>query len=228
MVVKARKAGANEPQRMTSLEIAKITGKKHYHVMRDIRNMEPSWEMVTQSKFGCSTYIDPTGRVMPCYSLTKTETLYIATKFNDEARARLVIRWEQLEQERLARMQQENSRHNTVRKLLVSDSDVLIEAEHIVGGRLDKFNEPADDCINISDIAAVYNMDPRDLNSFLVDKNIQRWAGGQYRLTPQYEGRGYTEDRLFIYYSREGKQKSRTNLVWTEKGRELIEKLIEH
>ena len=33
----------------------------------------------------------------PYFSLTKTETLYIATKFNDEARAKLVLRWEELE-----------------------------------------------------------------------------------------------------------------------------------
>lgn len=31
------------------------------------------------------------------YKLTKTECLYIATKFNDEARAKLVIRWEEIE-----------------------------------------------------------------------------------------------------------------------------------
>lgn len=31
------------------------------------------------------------------YKLNKTECLYIATKFNDEARAKLVIRWEELE-----------------------------------------------------------------------------------------------------------------------------------
>lgn len=28
------------------------------------------------------------------YQLNKTECLYVATKFNDEARAKLVIRWE--------------------------------------------------------------------------------------------------------------------------------------
>ena len=33
----------------------------------------------------------------PCYSVTNTECLYIATKFNDEARAKLVLRWEELE-----------------------------------------------------------------------------------------------------------------------------------
>ena len=65
--------------------------------MRDIRKMEIAWEKVTQSKFGCSTYKDATGRILPCYVLTKTECLYIATKFNDEARAKLVLRWEELE-----------------------------------------------------------------------------------------------------------------------------------
>ena len=32
------------------------------------------------------------------YSLTKTECLYVATKFNDEARAKVILRWEELEQ----------------------------------------------------------------------------------------------------------------------------------
>ena len=30
-------------QRMTSLEIAEITGKQHKNLMRDIRNMEAAW-----------------------------------------------------------------------------------------------------------------------------------------------------------------------------------------
>ena len=33
------------------------------------------------------------------YELTETECLYVATKFNDEARARLILRWEELEQQ---------------------------------------------------------------------------------------------------------------------------------
>ncbi len=88
---------AGGQQRMTSLEIAEVTGKSHAHLMRDIRNMERAWEKVTESKFGLSSYKDATGRTLPCYALTKTECLYVATKFNDEARARLVLRWEELE-----------------------------------------------------------------------------------------------------------------------------------
>ena len=82
---------------MTSLEIAELTGKQHKNLMRDIRNMEPAWEKVQGLKFEISSriYQLPNGgtKEVPCYVLTKTECLYIAMKFNDEARAKLVIRW---------------------------------------------------------------------------------------------------------------------------------------
>ena len=74
---------------MTSLEIAELTGKQHKNVMQAIRNMEPAWEKVQGLKFQLSfrTYQLPNGgtKEVPCYQLTKTECLYIATKFNDVA-----------------------------------------------------------------------------------------------------------------------------------------------
>ena len=92
-------------QTMTSLEIAELTGKQHKDVMKAIRNMEPAWEKVCGRNFALTsrTIVQPNGgtREVPCYQLTKTECLYIATKFNDEARAKLVLRWEELERERI-------------------------------------------------------------------------------------------------------------------------------
>ena len=94
-----RKAAQHEQQspHMTSLEVAEICGKQHFHLMEAIRKMEPAWEKVSSSKFRLSSrkVIQPNGgvREFPCYELTKTETLYIATKFKDEERARLVLRW---------------------------------------------------------------------------------------------------------------------------------------
>lgn len=211
-------AAATKSQRMTSLEIAQITGKSHAHLMRDIRKMEAGWEKVNGSKFGLVEYQDQKGEFRPCYSLNKTECLYIATKFNDEARARLIIRWEQLERERI--------QQTCVRRLLVSDSDVMDEAERIVGRKLMVSNEASDDCLTMTDIAKLFNMKAGDMNSFLCDMGIQSWSRGQYRLREQYEGQGLAEDRLFIYYSREGKKKERTYLVWTRKGLDFIEKLI--
>ena len=91
-------------QTMSSLEIAKLTGKPHNDVLKAIRAMEPAWEKVTEGKFSRSEYKDSTGRTLPCFELTKTECLYVATKFNDEARAILVMRWEELEQKARAQM----------------------------------------------------------------------------------------------------------------------------
>lgn len=209
---------------MTSLEVAEICGKRHADLMRAIRNMEPAWQKIRGCKFALSSrkVIQNNGgvRVQPCYELTKTETLYIATKFKDEERAKLVLRWEQLEMERLAQYQS--------MRLLTTKQEVLHESEEIVGEQLDEVNEESDGCLTVSEIAAVYNMTAHDLNSFLVDMKIQRWRCGQYRLLPKYEGLGLTADRLNVSYSLKGKLKYETYLVWTEKGRDFITNLIEN
>ncbi len=88
---------ANINKTMSSREIAQITGKRHADLLRDIRVMENAWVKVTERKFAFSEYTDATGRKLPQYELNKKECLYIATKFNDEARAKLVLRWEKLE-----------------------------------------------------------------------------------------------------------------------------------
>ena len=91
----------NNVERMTSIEIAEVTGKPHNDVLKAIRAMEPAWKKVNGGNFSLVEYKDAKGEMRPCFELTKTECLYIATKFNDEARAKLVLRWEQLERERI-------------------------------------------------------------------------------------------------------------------------------
>ena len=88
---------------MTSLQIAKIGNKRHKDVMRSIRNMEEAWYKVNGRKFALVEYTDEKGEKRPCYNLTKEECLYIATKFNDEARAKLVLRWMELENRKTCR-----------------------------------------------------------------------------------------------------------------------------
>lgn len=87
----------NASEYMTSKEIAEITGKRHCDVMEAIRVMEIAWVKIGRRKFPLTSYVDQWNREQPMYKLNKTECLYIATKFNDEARAKLVIRWEELE-----------------------------------------------------------------------------------------------------------------------------------
>ena len=135
-MIKSNNSDNNGEQRMTSLEIAQLTGKLHKHVLEAIRKMEPAWVKITGTNFRLSEYQDPTGRMLPCFLLNKTECLYIATKFNDEARARLVIRWEELESEKLIvnseQYRQTKERPQEIR-LLACDEEVLDAADEILG-----------------------------------------------------------------------------------------------
>jgi phage regulator Rha-like protein len=223
----------NGEQRMTSLEIAQLTGKQHKNVMRDIRNMEPAWEKIAGLKFELGSYEDINGQLRPCYLLSKTECLYIATKFNDEARAKLVLRWEELEQDVRCKMEEERCKMEEGRckrpqeiRLLACDEEVLNEADEIIGEELDALNQFSDHCYTPSDIGKVFGLDGRDLNSFLADQKVIRWACGQWHLTKKYENRGLTENRCFIYHGRNGRRKMASRLVWTEKGREFVLDLI--
>ena len=42
-------------QRMTSLDIAQVTGKMHKDVLKAIRNMEPAWEKECGRKFALTS-----------------------------------------------------------------------------------------------------------------------------------------------------------------------------
>ena len=194
---------------MTSLDIAELCGKQHFHVMRDIRKMEPAWEKITQSKFGCSNYKDPTGRILPCYSLTKTECLYIATKYNDEMRAKLVLRWEELERERLGDRQQ---------LALPSPKKILALADQIVGEGLRVLNEAAEDTLTATQVAKTFNMTTLDFNSVLRDMGIQYRRNGRWNLSDDLQGRGYTAERTHVSYSLKGEKKIHHYMTWTLEG----------
>lgn len=84
-------------QFISSREIAEMAGKQHNDILKSIRKQEVAWEKVNGGKFTLVEYLDSKGEKRPEYMLTKKESLYIGTKFNDEARAKLVIRWEELE-----------------------------------------------------------------------------------------------------------------------------------
>ena len=202
-------------QRMTSLTIAQVTGKMHKDVLKAIRNMEPAWLKVNGRHFELVEYKDSKGEFRPCYSLTKAECLYIATKFSDEARARLVKRWYQLEREQLGVKMEEQ-------KLLVTEREIVLKSDEIRRGLIAGENADADGCYTVSQLAEMMEITVKELNKRLVAEGVQFRNGGRYMLTKEYEGRGYAQDRSFHYYGLDGEKKEKKYLVWTPAGREFV------
>ncbi len=217
---------AMDAQRMTSLEIAAITGKPHKDVLKAIRKMESAWEQECGGNFSLtSEKVDmPQGgvRLIPVFSLTKAECLYVATKFNDAARARLVLRWQQLEKERISKQLSGSPEP----KLLVTEKEILQQGDAIRRQQIEDENRPADGCLTISEIAKMLDTTVKAVNKKLVEEGVQYWNGGRYKLTPKYTDRGLAKDRAFHYYSLDGEKKERAYLVWTSIGMELIRTII--
>ena len=211
---------------ITSLEIAELTGKEHRNVLRDIRNMEPAWEKLHQLKFEqmqIREKLPNNGyRLRRVYALTKLECLYIATKYDDVSRAKLVLRWEELEKED-GRRKMEDGRDS--QKLLVTEREILRKGDEIRREQIEKENAPADGCLTISEVAELLKTSVKDLNHFLVKQDIQFRRDGRYYLTPKYEGSGFAQERAFHYYSLDGEKKERFYLVWTPEGMEFIRHL---
>ena len=66
-----------QPQMMTSLEIAELTGKQHKDVMKAIRNMEPAWEKICGLKFQLtSRTISQHGRKLLRENFTSVHKIY--------------------------------------------------------------------------------------------------------------------------------------------------------
>ena len=203
----------NNVQTMTSFEIAELTGKQHKNVMQAIRNMELAWEKVCGLKFQLTsrTIVQPNGgtREVPCYMLTKTECLYIATKFNDEARAKLVLRWQQLELAEQERRQQ---------LCLPSPRKILALADEIIGEGLRMLNEPAEDTLTATQVAKTFNMTVCDFNAVLRDMGIQYRRGGHWNISDNLADRDFVRLRTHVSYSLKGEKKIRTYMTWTLSG----------
>lgn len=86
---------STDKNRITSLEIAEITGKQHAHVMRDIRKLLE--QGVSQSNFGLAKYTDKQGKPREMYSLTPKGCLILASGYDALLRERIINRLEQLE-----------------------------------------------------------------------------------------------------------------------------------
>jgi len=194
---------------MTSLEIAELTGKQHFHVMEAIRKMEPAWKKIAASNFRLGTYKDANGQLRPCYQLTKTECLYIATKFNDEARARLVLRWQELELQEQKRRQQ---------LCLPSPQEIVRMADEIIGEGLRLVNADAEDTLTATQVAKTFNMTVYDFNAVLRDMGIQYRRGGHWNISEDLEGRDLVRMRTHVSYSLKGVKKVKVYMTWTMDG----------
>lgn len=93
---------------MSSLEIAERTGKRHDHVMADIRSMLRALTSLHEMSAGApsfrATYRTAQGKEAPCFNLPKRESLILVSGYSVPLRAAIVDRWQELEAQQAPRI----------------------------------------------------------------------------------------------------------------------------
>ena len=82
-------------------------------------------------------------------------------------------------------------------------------------------------CFTVTQIAKELNMTGHDLNRILCEMRIQYVQSGQYLLYADYARRCFAKNRTFEYRTADGDLITKTYLVWTERGRKFIHRLLD-
>ena len=81
-------------------------------------------------------------------------------------------------------------------------------------------------CFTVTQIAKELGMTGHDLNMLLCSHKIQYPQSGQYLLYANYARQGLAKNRNYQYYTADGELVTKTFLVWTERGRDFIHRLL--
>ena len=88
---------SNNSKTMSSREIAELTGKLHFNIMRDIKTLIGQGAF-NGFKFEAAKYIDAQGKPRPEYFLDFDATMTLVTGYNAVLRAKVIKRWRELEE----------------------------------------------------------------------------------------------------------------------------------
>ena len=179
-------------QTMTSREIAELTGKRHDHVMTDIRKMLNELGLTSPEFSG--DLPDSYGRMQPGFQLPKRETLILVSGYSIPMRARIIDRWQELESKQGPHIPQ------TYAAALLEAGRLALEVEqknHLLAVQAPKvaFADRVagdDKGVNIGNYARAVGLGQNVLFRALRDHRILMSGGNRHNLPFQdYIERGY-------------------------------------
>lgn len=226
----------------TSLIVAKVFGKNHRDVLRDIERLSCSNDFRVRN-FAHTPYIHPqNGQEYHYYEISKDGFSFLVMGYTGEKAGQfkemfisefnkrevmlrsddyILARSQEILQKRLLAAEQQ---------LQIAQGTIEAQQEELkaIAPLADYTREvlQSTSTFTATQIAKDLGMSAVTLNSKLRRLGIQFYQSGQWFLTAKYQGRGYTDMRIAKYVdSRTDEVKTSQSLVWTERGRLFINSL---
>ena len=210
------------PLTMSSLEIAKLTEKRHDNVMVDIRNM--LFQLADSDLSFQGSYRGANGKDLPCYHLPQRECLILVSGYSIPMRAKIVDRWQELEQ-RQAPTAIDLNDPAALRSLLLTHTEKVIELQGQIEHQKPKVDAYAriaesDGSMCVTDAAKSLQVRPKDLFAFLRSHGwIYTRAGTSEPVA--YQSRiqvGFLEHKVTTVHRQDGTERTCTQVRVTAKG----------
>ena len=239
-------------QGMTSLEIAEVTGKKHAHVLRDIRNLLA--QGVSESNFGLSSYQQqqPNGgtKELAMYNLTPKGCLILASGYDAVLREKIVNKLEEYQQKERANIislpnfedpaeaamawakEYREKKVLAIEVQTVKRENAKLESENVqlaLENQELKHDRNYLDIImrsrslmTVSQIAQDYGMSGKAMNKKLEAMGIQYKCNDQWILYSRYKDCGYVSSRTIDITRADGRPDVVLHTEWTQAGRKFL------
>ncbi len=233
-----------------SREVAKMVGKDHKNLLRDVKNY---CEILTRSKlsplefFKESSYKDAKGENRSCYNITKKGCEFVANKLTGEKGILFTAAYI----DAFHAMEEKLKDHNQDMFALPKDYPSALRAladKYEENNRLKETNAQqqqvieeqkpkvnyydnilsSKNAITITQIAKDYGKTAQWMNEFLHKHKVQFKQGKTWLLYKDYATQGYTKSETYSYLDYQGEPCSSINTKWTQKGRLFIYDLLKH
>lgn len=222
---------------MDSREVAKMIGKNHKDLMRDIRrylkDFKESADLRPRNFFVESSYLSRQGKKLPCYLLTKQGCEFVANKMTGTKGSLFTARYVNLfnefedNQRRLAYQNPEwpiPATYAEALQLAATQTAKLEKQKPMIDYYKSQMRNPG--LMTITEIAKDYGWSAVKMNRELAKRKVQYRQGQHWVLYSQYADKGYASYEAFAYKDDNKRSGVHNNLKWTQRGRKFVYDLL--
>lgn len=183
---------------MTSREIAELAGKEHKHVLTDIRGMLEGLGL--RSADFSADLPDGYGRAQPAFQLPKRETLILVSGYSVAMRAKIIDRWQELEESAGVSIPQTMA----AALRLAADQAEALEAAHqklaIAAPKVDFVDRyvQAEGLKGFREVAKLLKANEARFTEFLLDRGIMYRLAGKLTASAPHLNAGRFELRTGV------------------------------